>query len=283
MPRCKSVTYNVHSEWFHRKFGNRKQWPMSAGTATAPGLKSTMSSVLNASKLKSLYAALLKCRLASDQILLTARDRPAGPRLREEAVLVGAAMQLKPGDCIVPSPQAPLAELVRGKSSLKTFVSAQAPTATIHNPQLQIGMATGLALALKEQRRSHVTLALGKIDLLLESGWAEALNFAAGHKLPLVFVIAHATARNLRNQQRNNLVPAITVDGSDVVAVYRVMQESMRRARQGHGPTVIEARIGGADPLAFMENYLRTRNLWSNVWKNRVGGEFKRELQEFCS
>jgi dehydrogenase E1 component len=239
-----------------------------------------MSSVLNASKLKSLYTALLKCRLARDLVLLSAHRRaPAAPKQREEAVLVGAAMELKHGDCIVPLPQAPLAELVRGKSSLRSFVSAQVLTATIQDPQLQIGMAAGLALSLRDQGQSHIALALGGIDLLLQTGWAEALNFAAGQKLPLVFVIAHAAARDLRSDQRNNAVPAITVDGSDVVAVYRVMQESIRRARQGHGPTVIEARLGDVDPLLFMESYLRTRNLWSDALKDRVNEDFKHGLK----
>ena len=37
-------------------------------------------------------------------------------------------------------------------------------------------------------------------------------------------------------------IPGITVDGNDVVAVYRVAQEAIHRARIGDGPTLIEGK-----------------------------------------
>ena len=36
--------------------------------------------------------------------------------------------------------------------------------------------------------------------------------------------------------------PGVSVDGNDVLAVYQVAQEAMSRARNGEGPTLIEAR-----------------------------------------
>jgi TPP-dependent pyruvate/acetoin dehydrogenase alpha subunit len=36
-------------------------------------------------------------------------------------------------------------------------------------------------------------------------------------------------------------MPGVTVDGNDVIAVYKAVQSAAKRARDGHGPTLIEA------------------------------------------
>ncbi|HWG86231.1 MAG TPA: thiamine pyrophosphate-dependent enzyme, partial [Candidatus Acidoferrales bacterium] len=103
-----------------------------------------------------------------------------------------------------------------------------------------------------------------------------------GRKLSIVFLIAqHSSPEqsniDLRNEAQKFL-PAITVDGNDVVAVYRVAEESTRRAREGLGPSLIECRLEtGGDPLAFMESYLRQRNLWSDVWKEELERDLRRK------
>jgi TPP-dependent pyruvate/acetoin dehydrogenase alpha subunit len=38
-------------------------------------------------------------------------------------------------------------------------------------------------------------------------------------------------------------VPGVVVDGSDPAAVYEVMQNAVERARAGHGPTPVEAKV----------------------------------------
>lgn len=37
-------------------------------------------------------------------------------------------------------------------------------------------------------------------------------------------------------------IPHVTVDGNDVLAVYEVVNEAVIRARNGHGPTMVEAK-----------------------------------------
>jgi len=71
-------------------------------------------------------------------------------------------------------------------------------------------------------------------------------------------------------------LPTIPVDDSDAVAVYRVVYESIDKARRGAGPTLIQCmrheslstrghhKDERADPLVYMEQYLRKRNLWSD-------------------
>ena len=80
----------------------------------------------------------------------------------------------------------------------------------------------------------------------------------------------------------------ITVDGNDVVAVYRVAYESLERVRQGGGPVLIEGRAwqqagkrlrrAETDPLIHMERYLGARRLFSRRWKAQLVREFSREI-----
>jgi TPP-dependent pyruvate/acetoin dehydrogenase alpha subunit len=116
-------------------------------------------------------------------------------------------------------------------------------------------------------------------------GWWEALGFSAGHQLPVVFVLARAI-ENHRNgagelrTRAQKMAPAITVDGNDAVAVSRVAEESTRRARQGLGPSVIQCLLDRRrDPLAFMENYLKQRALWSEPWKQGLVRRFTQDLR----
>jgi TPP-dependent pyruvate/acetoin dehydrogenase alpha subunit len=37
-------------------------------------------------------------------------------------------------------------------------------------------------------------------------------------------------------------IPGVTVDGQDVVAVYEVVQEAVKRAREGDGPSLVECK-----------------------------------------
>ena len=73
-------------------------------------------------------------------------------------------------------------------------------------------------------------------------------------------------------------------------------QEAIRRAREGHGPGVIECLTarGNAnsegersssqylaqDPISFMEQYLRRRDLWSEEWSRLISEGFDQELKQ---
>ena len=126
--------------------------------------------------------------------------------------------------------------------------------------------------------------------------WQESLSFAGAQQMPIIYVIKSgavnpdsAAPHNPHLEEvsftaRNYGFPGIVVDGADVVAVWRVAQESLHRARNGAGPTLIDCRMeSGQDPLAHMERYLRKRNLWDDAWKKRVTGKIKRELKAATS
>ncbi|HJX83174.1 MAG TPA: thiamine pyrophosphate-dependent enzyme, partial [Candidatus Angelobacter sp.] len=88
---------------------------------------------------------------------------------------------------------------------------------------------------------------------------------------------ARSTKRTAKTRDYD--MPSIIVDGNDVVAIYRVTHEAIRRAREGHGPALIHCRnIGADDPLKVMENYLKQKRFWSDSWKQKIATAFNREL-----
>jgi 2-oxoisovalerate dehydrogenase E1 component alpha subunit len=95
-------------------------------------------------------------------------------------------------------------------------------------------------------------------------------------------------------------MPGIRVDGNDVLACYQVMAEAAERARQGGGPTLIEAvtyRMGAhttsddptryrsqsevdqwaaRDPITRYRTYLDNAGVWSDRLQQRVEVKAKR-------
>jgi len=139
--------------------------------------------------------------------------------------------------------------------------------------------------------------------LIFES---DAMARAATQKLPMVCLVESSLDSRLELPAQASgpyvgadpaFYPNIPVDGSDVVAVFRVTQEAVRRAREDHGPAVIEcitartntakqgagnetARNIAQDPLIFMEQYLRRKNLWTDEWSHSMVATVHKGLDE---
>jgi len=79
-------------------------------------------------------------------------------------------------------------------------------------------------------------------------------------------------------------VPGISVDAQDAVAIYRVAQESIGRARAGGGAALIECvpfvLAGGkgngkpADAIAVLESSMLHRRIATTVWVDRETRRF---------
>jgi len=117
-----------------------------------------------------------------------------------------------------------------------------------------IPLAIGSALSFSLQGGDRVAVAfLG--DAGAEQGtFAEALNFSAVRRLPMVFACEnnlYSTQTPLSSRQAlDNIyerceswgVPGVRVDGNDVLAVYEAARAAVERCRRGEGPSLIEAR-----------------------------------------
>ena len=117
------------------------------------------------------------------------------------------------------------------------------------------GMPIGCGLALAAQLRGEKRVAVTNFgDGASNIGaFHESLNLASVWKLPVLFVcqnnryaehtaLAKGTAiERIADRASAYRMPGIHVDGNDPVAVYNAAKEAIERARNGGGPTLIEA------------------------------------------
>ncbi|MCF8529255.1 MAG: thiamine pyrophosphate-dependent dehydrogenase E1 component subunit alpha [Aquiluna sp.] len=116
-----------------------------------------------------------------------------------------------------------------------------------------IPIATGAALAQKMKGLDNVVVSFFGDGATNEGAFHEALNLAAVWQLPVIFVcennkygMSNSTefSMNIGHIAERGAaygIPAVTVDGNDIDAVYLAAKEAVDRARQGGGPTLIEA------------------------------------------
>jgi TPP-dependent pyruvate/acetoin dehydrogenase alpha subunit len=259
-------------------------------------------------------------------------------RTGREASEVGATIDLLPGDCVAPRrydvvtgfgfgyglmPRAALKQVLarllqpsnRGRA--REFASKNSGVPWIIAGELpmaaRLNISTGVALAYQACNRPNVVVAFSGDDATALGSWHEAVDFAVSHKLPIVHIVQSdvwteppdprllVAVKDLENTPPGTSIPTLTVDGNDVVAVYRVVQEAIRRAREGHGPSLIECKTqrwpsppavtamqnpslqepGGGmpdDPISCMEIYLKQKGLWSDAWKQRLVKSFTAQL-----
>ena len=127
-------------------------------------------------------------------------------------------------------------------------LSHSAPVAT------QSLHASGLGLAIKLKGDKKVVFTTIGEGSTSQGEWYEAVNWAAVHKLPVIFMVENNSYAISVPQDKQMAVPSsadkacglglpgISVDGTDVLTVYEAMTEAVTRARSGEGATVIEAR-----------------------------------------
>ncbi len=129
------------------------------------------------------------------------------------------------------------------------LVSVSSPVAT------QLLHAVGIALAAKIRKTGQVAMTSMGEGSSNQGDVHEGLNFAAIHKLPLVFVVENngyaisvpaarqVSVPNVADRAPGYGIPGVVVDGADVLACYMAAREAVERARAGGGPTLIEAKV----------------------------------------
>lgn len=128
-------------------------------------------------------------------------------------------------------------------------VSHSAPVAT------QSPHASGIAFGIKMDKKDEVVLTTIGEGSTSQGEWYEAVNFAAVHTLPVIFLVENNEYAISVPQEKQMAVkssadkacglglPGIQVDGTQVFEVYEAVQEAVKRARKGEGATVIEAKM----------------------------------------
>lgn len=190
------------------------------------------------------------------------------------------------------------------------IVTGSSPVAT------QIPHAVGIALAGRMDDKSFVTCVTFGEGSSNQGDFHEGLNFAGVHRLPVIFLCQnnhYAISVPLKKQLACASVadravgygmPGYQVDGQDVLEVYHVMKQAVERARNGEGPTLIEAnvyRFAGhssddddrsyrdqtevaeakrRDPLFLFQQYLIDAQVLDENSVNRLEEQIKHEVNE---
>jgi TPP-dependent pyruvate/acetoin dehydrogenase alpha subunit len=160
-----------------------------------------------------------------------------------------------------------------------------------------IGIATGAALSAKKRKSGQVTVCFFGDGAANQGLLMEAANMAALWQLPVVYLCennrfgeytryeeATTTCRPTGARVAAFGIPAIEIDGNDVLEVYREVKAAVDRARAGEGPAFIEAhtyRLTGhhMGDVGFARGY-RTSAELEERWKLEPIGRFRRWLLE---
>jgi len=128
------------------------------------------------------------------------------------------------------------------------IISHSSPIAT------QVPHAAGIAYAARYRGEDAVVGCWFGEGATSEGDWHEGLNFAAIHKLPVLFVCENneyaisvrqdkqMAVRDVASRAEGYGMPGEVVDGSDVLACYAAMRSARERALAGEGPTLIECK-----------------------------------------
>ncbi|MCX5362212.1 pyruvate dehydrogenase (acetyl-transferring) E1 component subunit alpha [Streptomyces sp. NBC_00124] len=262
--------------------------------------------------LRRLYAELVRGRRYNTQATaLTKQGRLAvyPSSTGQEACEVAAALVLEDRDWLFPSYRDTLAAVARGLDPVQALTLLRGDWHTGYDPRehrvaplctplaTQLPHAVGLAHAARLKGDDVVALAMVGDGGSSEGDFHEALNFAAVWQAPVVFLVQNngfaisvplakqTAAPSLAHKAVGYGMPGRLVDGNDAAAVHEVLAAAVRRAREGGGPTLVEAityRVeahtnaddatryrGDAevetwrqhDPIALLEHELTTRGL----------------------
>lgn len=185
----------------------------------------------------------------------------------------------------------------------------------------QMPHAAGAALAFSIRGEPRCAVAFIGDGGTSQGAFYEAINLAGAHKLPLVTVVvnnrwaisvpvaAQTAADTLAQKAIAAGMPGIQVDGNDVIAVYEQVHAALRRAREGGGPTLIEAltyrlsdhttaddatryrptaeveEARSVEPLLRTRALLQSMGLWDdaqeNEWKVACTAEVEAAVQRY--
>ena len=250
------------------------------------------------------------------------------PALGQEAAQVGSANALRPPDFVFPSYREHAIALHLGVdpvSMLSTFRgTAMAPwanevagmhpysfvigTQTLHAVGYAMGMQRDGLVGNADPDANGATVVYFGDGATSQGDVNEAFIFAASYTAPVILFCQnnqYAISEPIALQSKIPLYrrasgfgfPGVRVDGNDVLAVNAVTSWALQRARQGKGPTLIEAytyRMGAhttsddptkyrsndeteqwrqRDPIARVQAYLRNADVIDQGWLDAVDGE----------
>ena len=259
-------------------------------------------------RLREIYATMAEVRALDDfaaRVAAKSKVRLHSTR-GEEACRVSTAIGLSEGDIVCESHSGIAMHLIVGERPsyllrrLNGILSGEKRRRSKHpragavqlpwtkDAASRLAMALGAAAALKSAGRPNLVMAYINARELSDTDWQRILRLAAELELPIIFVVLPGKEhRNLCAQAQLCGLPGFPVDAADAVAIYRVAQESIGRARGDGGPVLIEcmahhssaSNAGQNDPLAQLRSFLLVRKVANKAWLDGAGRAFRKQLE----
>ncbi len=218
--------------------------------------------------LRRLYRTFLLARRFDERMLNLQRQGRIGTYLSalgHEAAILGSVYALQPTDWLAPVWREWPAYLWRGWPPENLILlyagfseGTRVPDGVRDLPVCvpmgsHVPHAVGVAYAARYKREGSVTLCYFGDGASSHGDTQEALNFAGVFEVPIVFVCINnqwaisvprarqTRARSIAQKALAYGFPGVQVDGNDLLAVAVATRAAVERARQGGGPTLIEA------------------------------------------
>jgi pyruvate dehydrogenase E1 component alpha subunit/2-oxoisovalerate dehydrogenase E1 component alpha subunit len=271
-----------------------------------------------------LYEQMVQVREFDRRMLMLQRQGRIGfygPILGQEAATVGSVAALEHRDWIFPALREGAAAMMRGLSLTEAInqligngadrcKGRQMPCHyTVKEGNYygmssvigtQISHAVGAAMAAKTRGDDIVVLGYMGDGATSANDFHAGMNFAAVYKSPAIMFCQNnqwaisvplskqSASETLAQKGKAYGMPYVRVDGNDILAVYTVTKDAAERARNGDGPTFIEAvtyrRLGHSssddptkyrdeaevkvwekrDPVDRFRTYLQKQGLWDD-------------------
>ncbi len=296
-----------------------------AGSVVNPSLDPKLSD----GELVRVYRGMVRSRRLDLRMLAMQRQGEMGtfaPGLGQEATQIGQVYPMRKSDWYSPSYRSIGAQVWRGWTMEQLlllwagfFDGFAIPEGVNELPfSIVIGshvpVATGVAMGIKMRKDDAVVVTNFGDGASSQGVVAEAFNFAAVYKAPIVFIVESngwAISTPIERQAGNSVLaargvgfgmPAVRVDGNDVLGMIAACSRAIDHARSGQGPYLVEAvtyRMSlhttaddpkvyrkdeevkaweGKCPIRRFEKYLKARNLLDDEAIARIGEEIEQEV-----
>jgi len=300
------------------------------------GLDEELEPEIPEEDLRKIYRMMLLVRRYDETRLRMQRQGRIGtfaPVKGQEAAQLGSIYALREDDWFVPAFRETAAAMWRGASIEDDLLYAAGYEEGIDIPEgardlpiaIPVGSqplhAVGVSWASKLAGEDTVAITYFGDGATSEGDLHEAWNWSMVYGTPTIFLcqnnhFAISVPRSLQTRSKTIAqkavaygMPGIQVDGNDLLAVYAATREAVERAREGGGPTLIEAvtyRLSvhttaddpkkyrkedevkeweSRDPLPRLRGYLLSKDLLSEEeeegWKEEVKQEVRDAVKRY--
>lgn len=267
----------------------------------------------NTEALQALYRNMVLTRIFDKKAIALQRTGKMGtyaPINGQEAISTAIGHVMRPEDVFIPYYRDYAAQFQRGvkMSEILAFWGGDERGSHFQNNAQDMPIcvpiasqclhAAGIAFAFKYKKEARVAVVTIGEGGTSEGDFYEAMNVAGTWNLPVVFVVNNnqwAISVPRHKQTRTETIAqkaiaagfsGIQVDGNDVLAMHKVLEDALDKARCGAGPSLIEAityrlcdhttaddatryqpqeevtEAKPGEPIARFKRFLEQQNLW---------------------